>query len=397
MDRNSSWRLVRVAGRCIDWIEDHGLAVALVLLLVLVLVAALSPRMFITIEAGHEGVLFRRFGGGTDVDRPLAEGLHVVAPWNSVADYDIRFQNRSSVFDAHTSDGLNLKADLSFRYRLRSETVPQLHKVVGPDYVEKLILPVLGARVRQEVSLHTPEEVYSSKRQQIQENIRNGMLAEFQPSIELSAQPNRSLPLQSIEFIQLDQIYLRDVELPESLQKSMVEKNQQQQMSLEYKYRIERERQESERKEIEANGIRKFQDIVKDGITDRYLMWKGIDATLQLAQSPNAKVIVIGAGKTGLPILLGNLDATMVPPGAAGSTAAGQNSALTPLANTAEASGEAKTSEAPPALPSVPLSPGLGGDSGRSPSQMALPPLANSPGAEGGAKKPAPPAPAGAR
>ncbi|HLJ64022.1 MAG TPA: hypothetical protein VKT70_07950, partial [Stellaceae bacterium] len=67
----------------------------------------------------------------------------------------------------------------------------------------------------------------------------------------------------------------------------------------------------SERKTIEAKGIREFQDIVKDGITDRYLMWKGIDATLQLAQSPNSKVIVIGSGPNGLPILLGNLDGTL--------------------------------------------------------------------------------------
>jgi regulator of protease activity HflC (stomatin/prohibitin superfamily) len=377
-------RIGRGAKWVLGWVDDHSLALGLGVLLLLVLVAALSPRMFITIEAGHEGVLFRRFGGGTDIGQPLAEGFHVVAPWNSVYDYDIRFQNKSSVFDAHTKDGLNLKADLSFRYRLQKANVPLLHQVVGPDYVEKLILPALGARVREAVAGHSPEEVYSSQRTEIQETIRAGMLREFPENGEADR------PLQRIQFIEFDQIYLRDVELPASLQRSMVEKNQQQQMSEEYKYRIARETQESERKEIEAKGIRRFQDIVKDGITDRYLMWKGIDATLQLAQSPNAKVIVIGAGKTGLPILLGNLDATMATSGVAAPSAAGQSSGLTPLANTP---GDAKTSEAPPDLPSVPLSPSAIGDDEKSGAQLALPPSANSPASDGVKKSPPPSSP----
>jgi regulator of protease activity HflC (stomatin/prohibitin superfamily) len=376
-------RIGRGAKWVLGWADDHSLALGLGVLLLLVLVAALSPRMFITIEAGHEGVLFRRFAGGTDIGQPLPEGFHVVAPWNSVYDYDIRFQNKSSVFDAHTKDGLNLKADLSFRYRLQKANVPLLHQVVGPDYVEKLILPALGARVREAVAGHSPEEVYSSQRTEIQQTIREGMQREFPESGEADR------PLQRIQFIEFDQIYLRDVELPPSLQKSMVEKNQQQQMSEEYKYRIARETQESERKEIEAKGIRRFQDIVKDGITDRYLMWKGIDATLQLAQSPNAKVIVIGAGKTGLPILLGNLDATMATSGAAAPPGAGPSSALTPLANTP---GDVKTGDTPPDLPSVPLSPNALGD-GREANGDSAPPSANPPAPDGAKKSPPPSSP----
>jgi regulator of protease activity HflC (stomatin/prohibitin superfamily) len=292
--------------------------------------------------------------------------------------YDVRFQNQSAKFDAHTKDGLNLRADVAFRFRVTRRNVPLLHKYIGPDYVDKLILPSLGARVREEVSLHTPEEVYSTKRQEIQQKIREGMRKQFEMD------PEADTLLQRVEFVELDEIFLRDVELPESLQKSMVEKNQQQQMFLEYEYRIEREKKESERKEIEARGIRQFQDIVKDGITDRYLMWKGIDATLQLAQSPNSKVIVIGAGKTGLPILLGNLDAVITPPTAAeGSTSS--DKALTPLTNTPQTSNEAQKSESPPNLPGLPPLPG---DSGRSSSQMALPPPPNAPATDTGIQKP---------
>ncbi len=361
--------------RLVDWIDTHLLSLGLGGLLFLLLIAALSPRMFITIPAGHEGALFRRFQGGTDVEQAYDEGFHVIWPWNTMYIYDVRFQNQSNVFDAHTSDGLNLRADVAFRFRVTRRNVPLLHKYIGPDYVQKLILPSLGAIVREEVSRHTPEEVYSTKRLEIQQHIRDAMRREFEMD------PEANTLLQRVEFVEIDEIYLRDVELPESLQKSMVEKNQQQQMMLEYDYRIERERKESERKRIEAEGIRQFQDIVKDGITDKYLMWKGIDATLQLAQSPNAKVVIIGGGKTGLPILLGNLDATIAPTTPAeGSPGTGAKTALTPLANTPEApAAEAKT----PATASVTMPSDLGS---KSSSQLALPPMSNTPAADKGAQ-----------
>jgi regulator of protease activity HflC (stomatin/prohibitin superfamily) len=359
--------------RLVDWIDKHLLSLGLGGLLFLLLIAALSPRMFITVPAGHEGALFRRFQGGTDVEQAYDEGFHVIWPWNTMYIYDVRFQNQSYVFDAHTSDGLNLRADVAYRFRVTRRNVPLLHKYIGPDYVEKLILPSLGAIVREEVSRHTPEEVYSTKRLEIQQRIRTAMRREFEMD------PEADTLLQRVEFVEIDEIYLRDVELPESLQKSMVEKNQQQQMMLEYDYRIERERKESERKRIEAEGIRQFQDIVKDGITDKYLMWKGIDATLQLAQSPNAKVVIIGGGKTGLPILLGNLDATIAPTTPAeGSPGAGAKTALTPLANTPAAStAEAKT----PSTASVTLPSDLGS---KSSSQLALPPTSNTPATDKG-------------
>ena len=375
----------------VDWVDKHLLSLGLGGLLFLLLIAALSPRIFITVPAGHEGALFRRFQGGTDVEQAYDEGFHVIWPWNTMYIYDVRFQNQSSVFDAHTSDGLNLRADVAFRFRVTRRNVPLLHKYIGPDYVEKLILPSLGARVREEVSRHTPEEVYSTKRLEIQQRIRDGMRREFEMD------PEADTLLQRVEFVELDEIFLRDVQLPDSLQKSMVEKNQQQQMMLEYDYRIEREKKESERKRIEAEGIRQFQDIVKDGITDRYLMWKGIDATLQLAQSPNAKVVIIGAGKTGLPILLGNLDSTITPPSQPGQKSAGDgNGALTPLANTPETSetnGKGQSRSAPPGLP---LPSELAGSSGKGSSELALPPLSNAPTTDGASQQQPTTKPAGA-
>jgi regulator of protease activity HflC (stomatin/prohibitin superfamily) len=371
--------------RIVDWIDEHLLSLGLGGLLVLLILAVLSPRMFITIPAGHEGALFKRFQGGTDVEQAYDEGFHIVWPWNTMYIYDVRFQNQSSTFDAHTSDGLNLVADVAFRFRVTRRNVPLLHKYIGPDYVEKLILPSLGARVREEVSRHTPEEVYSTKRLEIQQRIRDGMRREFEMD------PEADTLLQRVEFVELDEIFLRDVELPESLQKSMIEKNQQLQMMLEYDYRIEREKKESERKRIEAEGIRQFQDIVKDGITDRYLMWKGIDATLQLAQSPNSKVVVIGNTKTGLPILLGNLDATLAPQAGELTPNAENKPSLTPLTNTPETTPGAKRAESANIAPALPLPGDLaGGSSSRTTPEMALPPMANTPATESGTRKPAP-------
>jgi len=367
-----SSRIKAIASRVVDWTDDHLLSIGLGILLVLLLVAALSPRIFITVPAGHEGALFKRFSGGTDVEQAYDEGFHVIGPWNTMYIYDVRFQNQSSKFDAHTSDGLNLRADVAFRFRVTRRNVPLLHKYIGEDYVEKLILPSLGARVREEVARHTPEEVYSTKRLEIQQRIREYMRKEFEMD------PEADTLLQRVEFLELDEIFLRDVELPESLQKAMVEKNQQLQMMLEYDYRIEREKKESERKRIEAEGIRQFQDIVKDGITDRYLMWKGVDATLQLAQSSNAKVIVVGSGKTGLPILLGNLDTVITPPATAEGGAANTSSdakALAPLTNTPEASGgdkpKAGTTATP--LPGLPRAEGNGARPDVPPTAMEAP------------------------
>ena len=388
--RSLGLRIGAAYSAVVDWLDRHLLSLGLTGLLVLLVIAALSPRIFITIPAGSEGALFKRFQGGTDVEQAYDEGFHIILPWNTMYIYDVRFQNQSAKFDAHTSDGLNVLTDVAFRFRVTKRNVPLLHKYIGPEYVDKLILPSLGARVREEVSRHTPEEVYSTKRQEIQQAIREGIRREFEMD------PEADTLLQRVEFIELDEIFLRDVQLPDSLQTSMVQKNQQLQMMLEYDYRIEREKKESERKRIEAEGIRQFQDIVKDGITDRYLMWKGVDATLQLAQSPNSKVIVIGAGKAGLPILLGNLDATILPQAAAEQSGGSEAKALAPLANTPEASDGSKKEAMQPTGPDA-TPPVMQGDAKKSSSQLALPPLANSPETQGSSEKQTSKPPAAAR
>ena len=105
--------------------------------------------------------------------------------------------------------------------------------------------------------------------------------------------------------ILVESILLRDIQLPQTLKVSIEAKQQAEQEALAMSFRLQKEKQEAERKRIEAAGIRDFQQIVAQGISPQLLEWKGIEATENLAKSANAKVVVIGNAKNGLPLILG--------------------------------------------------------------------------------------------
>jgi prohibitin 1 len=180
----------------------------IILLLFVFVFVAPSPTMIVSIAAGHEGALYKRFGGGTDVENVYDEGFHFIWPWNSMNSYDARFQTRSVNLAARTRDGTNLQVDVAVTFRATRRNVPLLHKYIGADYVEKLVLPSLGARVREEVSLHTPEEVYSTQRLAIQQRIREEMRRQYEMD------PEADTLLQRVQFIEIEAIFLQGVELP---------------------------------------------------------------------------------------------------------------------------------------------------------------------------------------
>jgi prohibitin 1 len=164
----------------------------------------------------------------------------------------------------------------------------RIHKELGKNYAEKVVFPEIRSSARKVIGSFDPEELYSSKRDFIQEAIYE----------ETKANVER-------KYISLDAILIRGVELPPTIRTAIENKLKQEQESKEYEFRLEKEAKEAERKRIEAKGIKDFQDIVSEGISDKLLKWKGIEATLELAKSENAKVVVIGQGKEGLPIILG--------------------------------------------------------------------------------------------
>jgi regulator of protease activity HflC (stomatin/prohibitin superfamily) len=287
--------------------------------------------MLVTVPSGHVGVLWKRFRGGTQLDPRFLkdEGLRIILPWDRIFLYSLRLQTTSDVYNAISKDGVNLNATINIRYRLKHDAVPQLHQSIGPEYVERLIRPEIGNRMREIIAQYTAEEVYSTKRQEIQAAIREHTEAMLgQKMIQRAAEESEygeSYRLPLSEMINLYDALILSLELPAAVVRAINNKVEQYYLVQEYTFRVEREKKESERKQIEAQGIRAFQQTVAQGISDSYVRWRGIEATLQLAQSNNSKIVIIGNSKDGLPIILGNVDVPPTPPPAGPAKPDGEN------------------------------------------------------------------------
>jgi regulator of protease activity HflC (stomatin/prohibitin superfamily) len=242
----------------------------------------------VSIGPGQAGVIFRPFGGGVDtLNPPLQEGVHVIAPWNKVYIYNIRQQELKETMKVLSQDGLDITLEASIWFQPSVSNLGKLHKYRGRNYINDVLKPAVRSATRAVVGRYTPEQIYSTKREAIQQEI-------FDETQQILKN----------QFVQLNKILVRDVTLPPTIKNAIERKLKQQQEALEYEFRLQKEKKEAERKRIEAEGIRDFQHIVTEGISDKLLRWKGIEATLKLAESTNSKVIVIGSGKDGLPIIL---------------------------------------------------------------------------------------------
>jgi prohibitin 2 len=315
------------------YIGRHLPGLSFLILTSLLITVVLWPYVVITVPSGHVGVLWKRFNGldlycwcwvgrGTVLDpRELREeGLHIIWPWDKLYLYDLRLQSSTQTYNAISKDGVNVKAQISVRYQLLHNSVAVLHKFIGPDYLTSVLNPEIGSQARQVISEFTAEEVYTS-REQIQKQIRDASQKSLAANLNKLVQPEameQPDPKHYNDFLQ-DAIQILDtlvlsIELPPDIVAAINRQTEQYYMIQEYKFRVAREAEESKRKQIEADGIAAFQKTVSQGISESYLRWRGIEATLLLAQSPNAKIVVIGTGKDGLPIILGNADIPTVPP-----------------------------------------------------------------------------------
>jgi prohibitin 2 len=205
------------------------------------------------------------------------------------------------------------------RFQLLHDSVAVLHKFIGPNYYQAVVAPEIGSQAREVISRYTAQEVYTS-RKAIQEEIRDSAQASLGAHLNKLVQPEAMEELDPKHYndflqhaIQILDTLVLSIELPPEIVAAINRQTDQYYQIQEAKYRVEREAEESERKQIEANGIAAFQQTVSQGISDSYLRWRGIEATLLLAQSPNAKIVVIGTGKDGLPIILGNVDTPVAP------------------------------------------------------------------------------------
>ena len=306
--------------------ERHLPSVVIYLMVATLVAVVLYPHVAVTVPSGNVGVLWKRFGGGTMLDprRLKDEGLHLIWPWDRLFLYDLRLQSSTESYNAISSDGVSLTASVIVRFRLQRDAVPVLHQAIGPNYERVLVQPGIGSLTREVIAQYTAEQVYSTARQEIQDKIRS-LVEDRLTEKMMEREGEESYRVSMRDTVILYDILVAGIELPAAIVAAINRKTEQYYIAEEYKFRVEREKRESERKRIEAEGIRDFQQTVSQGISESYLRWRGIEATLQLSQSTNSKVVVIGSGKDGLPVILGNADVSAPPP--AGSTPSGSDSA----------------------------------------------------------------------
>ncbi len=264
--------------------------IALPVVFLIVVLIILVTKSAITIGSGEAGVLYKTFGGGVVTDEPpLGEGFHIVAPWNKVFVYEVRQQEVFEKMQVLSSNGLEIKLDASAWFQPKRAFLGKLHKEKGEDYVQRVLLPTIRSAARSVVGRYTPEQLYSSKRDAIQQEI-------FEETKKIV----------DGQYIQLNEVLVRDVTLPPTIKEAIERKLKQEQESLEYEFRLVTAQKEAEKVTIEAQGKADANRILSASLTDKILLDKGIDATIKLSESPNSKVIVVGGGESGLPLILGN-------------------------------------------------------------------------------------------
>jgi regulator of protease activity HflC (stomatin/prohibitin superfamily) len=254
-------------------------------LVFLLLVAILWRWVIVTIHAGEAGVYYKRFGDGTVVDKVYGEGFYIVAPWDVLTVYNVRFQTNLHEMDVLTLKGLQVHVKMAIRYQPEYETLGVLHQKVGPDYYRKIIVPDVEATIRKVVGKYDVEELYSSEKDILQKLT------------------NEAFSSSNDKYLKIDSLLITRVEMPQKIKEAIEKKQEEQQLLEAYMYKLEREKKEAERKLIEAKGIQAANAVVGTSLTEQILRWKGIEATLEVSKSPNSKIVLFGSGKTGLPLI----------------------------------------------------------------------------------------------
>jgi len=255
----------------------------------LFILAGISSSLFFTIEAGQRAVLFKKFGAGLEKDNIIQPGFHTKAPWNEVYIYDVQENTTDENMDILDKNGLSIHVDVSVRYKMIEDKIGYIHETFGINYVQKLVIPEVRSAVRQVMGRYTAEEIYSTKRAEVEATIK--------------AECEKILEANNVTMVTL---LIRSIQLPDQIRIAIESKLQQQQEAFAYQFRLDKEKSEAERKRIAAEGESRANNIINNSLTDKLLKMRGIEATLELSKSPNAKIIVVGSGKDGMPLILGN-------------------------------------------------------------------------------------------
>jgi len=244
------------------------------------------PAIFVTIDSGQVGVMYQRFAGGTVTDRLLGEGLRFVPPWDKLFVYNVRLQEIRHSMSVLTEEGLEIKFDLSIRYRPELELVGLLHQRVGPDYAEKVVVPEVESALRSIAGGQKLDTIYTASQDVVQRVVT-----------EVLEQASRN-------YVHIDEVVVRHIELPQAVRERIEAKMIEKETAEAYEFRLKIATSEAERQKIEAGGLAVYNGIIGASLSPSVLQWEALQATKELAKSPNAKMIIIGRTADGLPIIL---------------------------------------------------------------------------------------------
>ena len=242
-------------------------------------------QCFTQIPAGHVGVV--DFFGIVS-DKPLPAGINIVNPLASVIKFSIQTKEHKETMQVLSREGLTIGLEVSALYRLNPDSAARVYKTVaGGDYETIILIPQFRSISRAVTASFQASALYSSEREQLGSSIQEELAKTVAP-----------------RGVTIENTPIRNVALPIQLTEAIEQKQRADQESQRMEFILTKEKQEADRKRIEAKGIADFQTIVAAGISEQLLRWKGIEATLKIAESNNTKVIIIGSGKDGLPIIL---------------------------------------------------------------------------------------------
>jgi regulator of protease activity HflC (stomatin/prohibitin superfamily) len=257
-------------------------------IVILVLLLIFGSRMFYIIRPGERGVVFKQISGKFDKENVRTTGLNIIAPWNKFYKYNVKEQQREETMDVLDKNGLSINVDVTVRFNPIYNRIGYLHEIFGVDFINTLIIPEVRSSVRQVMGRYTAEEIYSTKRNEVETTI-----------IEETTNVLRD------NNIDMRALLIRSINLPQEIKGAIEFKLTREQEALAMTYVNEKERLEAERKLIEAKGIANYNREVSASLTSNILKLRGIEATLKLAESPNTKIVVVGSGDEGLPLILG--------------------------------------------------------------------------------------------
>jgi len=264
-------------------------------------IIVLWPTVIHVIPAGYVGVVYRPLLGGVDLNRVYKEGYCFIWPWDTLTQYNARVQTKSVDIQVMTSDSLKTNVKVVYQHEINANTLPFLHRYVGPDYQTKIIEPLVISSTREKIAQYSAQKAFTADLSIV---IKDIAITADQVLLENISPPGYDF----IKLVRIPSAEIVDISLPQDVQNAIEAKIVESEKASAYQFILQAASQEAKRKVIEAEGIAKFQEIVRPGLTDNYLRWRGIEATQKLAESNNAKIIMFGSGSSGLPLMLGDMD-----------------------------------------------------------------------------------------